>query len=755
MPVRRLALLLAFVFCCYAPAPLLPAQKPAPIHVPTAVLESYVGQYREHDEPDIVLSVFRDGNRLYIESARTARFDLTAKSNTIFEPDFNATYTFVTDASGAVTAMRFSVAGSPESTLTRISSTPVPNHFRPYSREEVMIPMRDGVKLHAVILRPTDTKESLPFLMQRTPYGVDGYDSDAINSRYTELAQSGYIFVMEDIRGRYKSEGKFVMMRPLADHSDPKAIDESTDSYDTVAWLLRHVSHNNGRVGVMGISYPGFLAVEAGIDPNPAVRAISPQAPMTDVWIGDDFFHNGAFRQTYGYDYALGMESTKENTFGKLDEDAYTFFLNAGSFAAAGKLSNTTDLPTWQAFLDHPAYDEFWQSRAVQPHLISIVVPTLEVGGFWDQEDLWGPQEEYAVLEPHNEPGDPAHRVYMVLGPWRHGGWSQTTRRLGDVNFGEPVGDEFRRQIEAPFFAYYLKDQPGFDLANAATYQTGSERWMHYNQWPPKNVTTRDLYLDADGALSFAKPADTSAFRAYTSDLANPVPYRRRPIETTYAPSGSGWYTWLVQDQSFLGAGNPEGRKDVATWATPPLDHDVTVTGNVVADLIASTSGTDSDWVVKLIDVFPDGPAPSACHQPCLSIDPGPGVKPAGFELMITDEIFRGRYRTSFSRPEPIPANTPEEYKFSLHAADHVFLKGHRIMVQVQSTWFPLYDRNPQTFVPNIMTAQPADYKTAEQHIYAGSHIELPEPSAGFAITKKSPKGQGPGSRQLAGMARR
>jgi hypothetical protein len=237
--------------------------------------------------------------------------------------------------------MRFSVAGSPESTLTRISSTPVPNHFRPYSREEVMIPMRDGVKLHAVILRPTDTKESLPFLMQRTPYGVDGYDSDAINSRYTELAQSGYIFVMEDIRGRYKSEGKFVMMRPLADHSDPKAIDESTDSYDTVAWLLRHVSHNNGRVGVMGISYPGFLAVEAGIDPNPAVRAISPQAPMTDVWIGDDFFHNGAFRQTYGYDYALGMESTKENTFGKLDEDAYTFFLNAGSFAARSSLTSS------------------------------------------------------------------------------------------------------------------------------------------------------------------------------------------------------------------------------------------------------------------------------------------------------------------------------------------------------------------------------------------------------------------------------
>ncbi|MFP5230890.1 MAG: CocE/NonD family hydrolase [Acidobacteriota bacterium] len=730
MPARRFVLCLALL-CCSAPGSLLASQKQTPVHVPAKVLETYVGQYREQNEPDVVISVFRDGDRLYIEGPRSARFDLIAKSSTTFEPDFGATYTFVTDAGGAVTGIRFVMPGSPESTLTRISSTPVPNHFRPYSREEVMIPMRDGVKLHAIILRPTDTKEPLPFLMQRTPYGVDGYDSDAINTRYTELAQSGYIFVMEDIRGRYKSEGKFIMMRPLADHSDPKAIDESTDSYDTVAWLLQHVPHNDGRVGVMGISYPGFLAAEAGIDPHPAVRAISPQAPMTDVWIGDDFFHNGAFRQTYGYDYVLGMESTKESTFGKLDEDAYTFFLNAGSFAAAGKLADKMSggadaidaLPTWRAFIDHPAYDEFWRSRAVQPHLTTVAVPTLEVGGWWDQEDLWGPQAEYAALEPHNQPNDPAHRVYMVLGPWRHGGWSQTTRRLGDVNFGEPVGDEFRKRIEAPFFAYYLKDQPGFDLANTATYQTGSERWMHYDQWPPKNATTHDLYLDADGALRFSKPAEANAFKKYTSNPADPVPYRRRPIEATYAPTGSGWYTWLVQDQSFV-----DGRKDVATWQTPPLDHDVTVTGNVMADLIASTSGTDSDWIVKLIDVFPGDPAPSACHEPCLSIDPGPNVQPAGFELMIADEIFRGRYRTSYAHPEAIPANTPEEYKFSLHAADHVFLKGHRIMVQVQSTWFPLYDRNPQTFVPNIMTAQPADYQPAEQHIYAGSHIELPEP---------------------------
>ncbi|MGB7135576.1 MAG: CocE/NonD family hydrolase, partial [Acidobacteriaceae bacterium] len=585
---------------------------------------------------------------------------------------------------------------------------------------------RDGVKLHAVILRPTDTKEQLPFLLMRTPYGVDQNTPESLNDRYTDLADSGYIFVMEDIRGRYKSEGAFVMMRPLADHHDPHNVDESTDTYDTVAWLLRHIPANNGRVGVLGISYPGFLAAEAGIDPHPAVRAISPQAPMTDVWLGDDFFHNGAFRQTYGYDYVLGMESSRQSTFGKLDEDAYSFFLNAGSFAAAGK-STVDELPTGRAFLDHPAYDSFWRARAVQPHLTTVAVPTLEIGGWWDQEDLWGPQAEYAALESHNQPADPAHRVYMVLGPWRHGSWSLPNRRLGPLNFGEPVGNEYRRDIEAPFFAYYLKDQPGFNLANTATYQTGTDRWMHYSQWPPAHVTTRDLYLNADGSLSFAKPADTGAFKQYPSDPSNPVPYRPRPIQATYAP-GSHWYTWLVQDQRFV-----QDRPDVATWTTPPLDHDVTVTGNVVADLIASTSGTDSDWIVKLIDVFPDHPvADPNCGPTCLRIDPAgePWAKddPAGFELMINDEIFRGRYRVSFEHPEPIPANTPEEYKFSLHAADHVFLKGHRIMVQIQSTWFPLYDRNPQTFVPSIMTARPSSYKTAQQRIYAGSHIELPEP---------------------------
>ena len=698
-----------------------PAQQTPAVHVPAATLQSYTGEYRGQLEPDLTISIFRDHDQLYFEGPRAPRTNLTAASATSFTANNGQTRVdFIVGPSGEVTALHI---GS--GTYDKISSTPVPNHFRPYSREEVMIPMRDGVRLHAIILRPTDTKDPLPFLMQRTPYGVDGNTSDAVNMGYTELAQSGYIFAMEDIRGRYKSEGTFLMMRPLADHRDPHAVDESTDTWDTVAWLLAHVPNNNGRVGVIGTSYPGFLAAEAGIDPHPAVRAISPQAPMTDVWIGDDFFHNGAFRQTYGYDYAIGVEATKENTMNKLDEDAYTYFLNAGSFAAATTHSGYTGLPTWKSFLDHPAYDEFWHARAVQDHLTSVAVPTLEVGGWWDQEDLWGPQAEYAALEPHNQPSDPKHRVFLVLGPWRHGSWAITQRHLGALNFGDAAGDDFRRNIEAPFFAFYLKDQPGFSLANTATFQTGTDRWMYYPQWPPKSSTEHDLYLAADGTLTVSKPADPHAFKAYTSDPANPIPYRERPIQATYAPD-SHWFTWLVQDQRFAG-----GRPDVATFSTPSLDHDVTVTGNVIADLIASTSGTDSDWIVKLIDVFPPDSSAADCAA-CTHIDPAAEswskAQPGGYELMIADEIFRGRYRSSFEHPSAIPPNTPQEFKFSLHAVDHVFLKGHRIMVQVQSTWFPLYDRNPQTFVPNIMTAQPADYKPAEQRIYAGSHLELPEP---------------------------
>ena len=715
----------AFVLLLPLAQMLTAAQAPSTteIKLDTVTLDKYVGQYRYQNEPDITLSVFRDGKQLTVESDRMARTPLHAATQNTFSSDNGTThFVFELDAGGKATAVK-RISGKDEAEATRISDQPQHNHFRAYDRKEVMIPMRDGVKLHAVILRPTDTNEPLPLLMQRTPYGVDESSSNSINSRYTELAQSGYIFVMEDIRGRYGSEGQFFMNRPIVDHHDPTSpdpnnIDETTDAYDTVAWLIKNVPNNNGRIGVMGISYPGFLAIESGIDPHPAVKAISPQAPMTNLWIGDDFFHNGAFRQTYGYDYAMGLETSKENAFTKLDQDAYDYFLDAGSFAGAVKKSGAGNLPTWQAFFDHPSYDKYWQVRAVDAHLAKVNVPTLEVGGWWDQEDMWGPQAEYAGLKPH----DKHNEVFIVLGPWNHGQWARTTRYLGDVNFGAATGDQFRAQIEAPFFAHYLKDEGSFDLKDTASFQTGTNRWMRYSHWPPKEgVSDRNLYLDADGSLSFTKPAgeDATSFTAYTSDPANPVPYRKRPIEATYAPGGSGWYTWLVQDQRFLSRSSEANRKDIASWTTPVLDRPVTVSGDIIADLFASTSGTDADWIVKLVDVYPD--------------DPSLG-KMSGAQLMIADEIFRGRYRQGYEHPEATPANQPEEYKFSLHGADHAFLKGHRIMVQVQNTWFPLYDRNPQTYVPNIMTAAPSDYKAATQHVYGSaqhpSHLILPVAAA-------------------------
>jgi putative CocE/NonD family hydrolase len=591
------------------------------------------------------------------------------------------------------------------SPLVAHAATPTPT-LPPYIRQDVMIPMRDGVLLHAAILRPAHAGSPLPFLLTRTPYGVEDATAQAYPQEHPFLAGSGYIFVEEDIRGRYGSGGTFVMMRPLAAHHDAKAfpadVDESTDASDTVSWLLAHVPANNGRVGVFGVSYPGFLTMEAGIDPNPAVKAISPQAPMTDVWLGDDFFHNGAFRQTYGYDYGLGMESSKQNAFAAMPpgEDAYTFFLKAGSFARAIASSGSPDLPTWQAFLAHPAYDNYWQARAVEPHLqpsqLPNPLPTLEVGGFWDQEDMWGPQEEYARL--HRSQRDAQIRI--VLGPWNHGEWQHPAESLGALDWGQPTGTMFQRDMEAPFFAHYLKDAP-LDLPNTSSFQTGTNRWMHYAAWPPTTgVTLTPIYLQSNGRLSFDLPTGAAQAVAgqYVSDPANPIPYRARPIEATYSPAGSHWYTWLAQDQRAFTL-----RKDQATWQIAPLAHTMTLTGDVKIDLWAASSGTDADWVVKLIDAYP--------------VDDKLG-KMSGYQLMVAEEIFRGRYRSGFSNPQPIAANTPLEYQWSLHGVDHALLPGHRLLVEVQSTWFPLYDRNPQQFLPNIMKAKPEDFRKASQTIY-------------------------------------
>jgi uncharacterized protein len=676
-------------------------------------LSAFSGEYTNPAEPDTPLSFYEQGGNLVVESERLVPTDLKRISATEFAPTGSlalGNFNFALGASGRAA----SVAPSADSTASfPRTGEPVHHVFHDYVRTEAMIPMRDGVKLHAVILKPSDISSPLPFLMERTPYGAQGYNRAAAFAGRPDLARSGYIFVIEDIRGRYQSEGKFIMMRPLADHNDPHATDESTDTFDTVDWLLKNISGNNGRVGVVGTSYDGFLSMMAGIDPHPAVKAISPQAPMIDVWMGDDFFHNGAFRQSYGYDYVLGLESTKESTevsYGKDKDgkpvDGFDYFLGRGDFAQDVKQSGSKVLPTWKLFLDHPEYDSTWSRRAVEDALRSVTVPTLTVGGYYDQEDMWGPQEEYAKLEPH----DLHHENFLVLGPWRHGSWSSSSRHLGNLNYGEPIGKEFRQRIEARFFAHYLKNEPRFDLENTASFQTGSNTWKYYAKFPPVESRPTRLHLQSAGVLSWSvSSAQTQAAASYVSDPSDPVPYRHRPIQPTYSP-GSQWYTWLVEDQRFV-----TSRKDVAVFQLPTLTRDLTLTGEVVADIFAATTGSDNDLVVKLIDQYPDD-------------DPDPAMR--GYQLLTNAEILRGRYLSGYDHPKALAAGSIREYKFSLHDVDHVFKAGHTVMVEIQSTWFPLYDRNPQTFVPSIMKAAPGDYQPATISIYSGaghdSAIEVP-----------------------------
>jgi putative CocE/NonD family hydrolase len=692
-----------------------PMADPTAVTLPASKLDEYVGQYRIPAEPEIVASITRQGDALSIEGLRSPKTLLRAASaDNFFAPGSPMRISFKRDSSGKVTGLMGESSG-PRSAAgvvewVRFSDEGASlNHFRDYTRSEMMVPVRDGVKLHIVMLRPKGSEtsgEPLPFLMERTPYGVDGQSSQTINAVKPELAASGYIFVFGDIRGRYGSEGKFVMNRPILEHKTKTDVDETTDTNDTITWLLKNVPNNNGRVGAYGISYPGFLAMMAGIDAHPAMKAISPQAPMTNIWIGDDFFHNGAFRETYGFDYVQQLEAQKTDVRVETSEDTYNYFLRNVNFAGAAKSAGMSDLPTAKAFLTYPEYSKFWQAMAVEPHLTKVEVPTLEVGGWWDQEDMWGTQAEYAALQPH----DKNHEVFLVLGPWNHGGWVPTTRHLGAVNFGAATGDQYRRTIEAPFFEKYLKDKPGFDLEDTASFRTGVNEWKRYSAWPPREgFSETKMYLAANNGLSFDAPS-AEIKTEYVADPANPVPYRKRPIQSTYA-NGSKWRPWLVEDQRFV-----SGRKDLANFTTAALDHDVTVTGDVVADLFAATTGSDADWIVKLVDVYPD--------------DAPDGM--GGYQLMIVDEIMRGRYRKSFEKPEAVKPGEVTEYKWSLHGADHTFLKGHKIMVEVQSTWFPLYDRNPQTYVPNIMTAPESAYRPETISIYGSSkypsHLEFEMP---------------------------
>jgi putative CocE/NonD family hydrolase len=581
-----------------------------------------------------------------------------------------------------------------------------------FTETRVMIPMRDGVKLFTVIFTPKKALPPLPFLLMRTPYGVPSSPRPLMSEPYRELVEEGYIFVFQDIRGRYQSEGRFVMQRPPRDRQDPRAIDESTDAYDTVEWLLKNVPGNNGRAGLMGISYGGWLTAMAMLDPHPAVKAVSPQASPADMYLGDDFHHNGAFRLSYGFEYAAMMETSKENAAFRFDSfDTYEWYLRLGPLAAVNEKYLLGKIPSWNDFVAHPNYDAFWQKQAMAPYLVRVTVPTLTVAGWWDQEDFYGPQKIYETLEPL----DREKVNFFVAGPWNHGGWMRSDgSALGRIKFGANTSKYFREKVQAPFFAHFLKDKGGWEVREAVTFETGTNSWQLYDEWPPRKLTEdRSLYFREDGRLSFEAPAlrDGAAFDSYVSDPARPVPYRPRPVEATYDPRGSGWSTWLVGDQRFAHL-----RPDVLTWETEPLAEDITVTGHILARLFASTTGTDADWIVKLIDVYPgDYPA-----------DPAMG----GYQLMIADEVFRGRFRASFEKPEPLVSNRVTDFAIDLHAADHRFLKGHKIMVQVQSTWFPLIDRNPQTFVENIFLAKASDYRPATQRVFRSkthpSHVVLP-----------------------------
>jgi hypothetical protein len=576
---------------------------------------------------------------------------------------------------------------------------------------DVMVPMRDGKRLHTKIFTPRLRQGSgaagsdgapLPIIFKRTPYGIEG-SANNFNAYYKALAEDGYIFVHQDIRGKFGSEGDFVMQRPARQPGDTKSLDEGTDTYDTIDWLIKNVRNNNGRVGMLGVSYDGWTTIMAALEPHPALKAISPQASPADMWLGDDFHHNGAFRLSYGFEYAAMMESGKDVQQFSFDRyDTFDWYLDLGPLRNVNEKYLHGKIPTWNDYVAHPDYDEFWKRQTMIPHLTSVKVPTLNVAGWWDQEDFYGPVRIYDALEKHDAQGI----NYLVVGPWRHGGWSGGLGdSLGAIPFGSNTAEYFRDKIQAPFFAYYLKDQGSRDFSQAITFEAGANEWRRWDQWPPTGQTdTRALYFGPNETLSLAD-AKASALRTptgfdeYISDPAHPVPYRQRPIQPTYFPGGSKWSTWLVEDQRFV-----DDRADVLSWETATLERDVTIAGEVVAHLFASTTGTDADWVVKLIDVYPES------YPQNWSL--------AGFQLMVSSEVFRGRYRTSFERPAPIEPNKVLEYTWSLHTQNYTFKKGHRIMVQVQSTWFPIIDRNPQTFVPNIFQAVESDFKAATHRVY-------------------------------------
>jgi len=590
----------------------------------------------------------------------------------------------------------------------------------PFNYQHVMIPVRDGIKLETAIMTPTNAKGPLPILIRRSPYGVPSSANGMGGPALKDLVKDGYIFVVQNLRGRFGSEGTFELSSK-ADLENPKATSETTDAYDTIDWLVKNVPNHNGKVGIYGVSYDGLTAAMTLLRPHPALKAISEQASPADQWMNDDDHRYGALRESYAFEYAVYEQADKNaNTHFNFETyDAYSWYLNLGPLSNINGKYLHGSIPYWNSIVQHPDYDAFWKDEAWVTQIKGAFVPNLNVAGFWDQEDPWGPWEIYR----RSEQSDPNRNNFIVAGPWFHGQWHNAkAESIGLIPFGgHDTAVEFREKIEAPWFRYWLHGEGGKFPWKASTFQTGSNTWHTYAAWPPPSTPTT-LYLHPDGTLAFT-PSEVEGFVQYISDPANPVPYRTRPISPTY-PEGD-WRRWEVADQRFV-----EHRPDVATWVSRPLDRDLTVTGELSADLFASTSGSDSDFVVKLIDVYPEDAQQNAWSE-ASGPPAGEYAKSLnGYELPIAMEIRRGRYNRSYEHPQALVPNEPTEFAIPLRHHDHVFLKGHSIMVQVQSTWFPLIDRNPQTFVPSIYAAKAEDFVVATQRIYASrarpSQIRLP-----------------------------
>jgi len=583
-----------------------------------------------------------------------------------------------------------------------------------YTKYEYRIPMRDGVRLFTSVLVPKDTSTTYPILLTRTPFGVSPYGVDeqgAFSLQTEALLRAGYIFVRQDVRGRLMSEGTFTHVTPHRPEKPTSAdVDEQSDTWDTVEWLLRHVPNHNGRVGLFGISYGGFFTAAGMIGTHPAIRAASPQAPVADLFLDDDWYHGGAFMLAHAFNSVSVYQPQSEPTppakvtvpFDYGTEDGYEFYLRAGPIAnLAAKLG--TGNPTWDELLAHPTYDEFWQSRAIWRHLKDIRCPVLTVGGWFDAEDLMGPFRVHRAIRSEN----PGLATSLIVGPWVHGGWAYTDgRHLGSVDFASDTAAFYREHILLPFFDFHLKDGPDPALPEAYVFETGTNTWRQYSAWPPVEAEPRILYFREAGGLSFEPPDDADASDSYVSDPAKPVPWVGYTSQTMPEE-------YMVSDQRFAAT-----RPDVVVYVTEPLEEDLTLAGPVSPKLFVATTGTDSDWIVKLIDVYPPNRStPAAKSGADADRDVGPPtVTLAGYQQLVRGEPFRGKFRRSFEQPEPFVPGVVEAVTFTMPDVNHVFRRGHRVMVQVQSTWFPLVDRNPHTFV-NIPTAKPEDYRAATQRI--------------------------------------